>query len=147
MAVRFSALRAGRFLPPRRTLVVISVRRWVDPMYILRLEGLGKLKELNEIVRITTSDLPVCGIIFIIFFLFEYWGWSPNWVHSALRPLLAYCTCPGWLWGWRSWWNKRFWQGDRSTRRKSTPTPLCPPQIPLARPGREPGQPRWEASD
>jgi hypothetical protein len=22
-------------------------------------------------------------------------GWSPNWVHSARRPLLAYCTCPG----------------------------------------------------
>jgi hypothetical protein len=23
--------------------------------------------------------------------------------------LLAYCTCPGWLWGWRIWWNE--WQG------------------------------------
>jgi hypothetical protein len=21
--------------------------------------------------------------------------WSPYWVHSALWPLLAYCTCPG----------------------------------------------------
>jgi hypothetical protein len=21
-------------------------------------------------------------------------GLSPNWVHSARRPLLAYCTCP-----------------------------------------------------
>jgi hypothetical protein len=20
--------------------------------------------------------------------------------------LLAYCTCPGWLWGWRIWWNE-----------------------------------------
>jgi hypothetical protein len=27
--------------------------------------------------------------------LFKYWGWSPYWVQSALRPLLAYCTCPG----------------------------------------------------
>jgi hypothetical protein len=25
--------------------------------------------------------------------------WSPNWVHLERRPLLAYCTCPGWLWG------------------------------------------------
>jgi hypothetical protein len=33
-------------------------------------------------------------------------GWSPNWAHSAHRPLLAYCTCPGWLWGWRIWWNE-----------------------------------------
>jgi hypothetical protein len=40
-----------------------------------------------------------------------------------------------------------FGRGDRSTRRKSTSTPLCPPQIPLARSGREPGPPQWEASD
>jgi hypothetical protein len=40
-----------------------------------------------------------------------------------------------------------FGMGNRSTRRKPAPTPLCPPQIPLARPGREPGPPRWEASD
>jgi hypothetical protein len=33
--------------------------------------------------------------------------------------------------------------GNLSTRRKPAPTPLCP----LARPGREPGPPRWEASD
>jgi hypothetical protein len=33
------------------------------------------------------------------------------------------------------------------TRRKPAPTPLCPPQISLARHGREPGPPRWEASD
>jgi hypothetical protein len=31
-----------------------------------------------------------------------------------------------------------FGKGNRSTRRKPAPTPLCPPQIPLARPGREP---------
>jgi hypothetical protein len=40
-----------------------------------------------------------------------------------------------------------FGMGNRSSQRKPTPTPLCPPQIPLARPGREPGTPRWEASD
>jgi hypothetical protein len=31
-------------------------------------------------------------------------------------------------------------RGNRSTRRKPAPVPLCPP-------GREPGPPRWEASD
>jgi hypothetical protein len=36
---------------------------------------------------------------------------------------------------------------NRNTRRKPAPTPLCPPQIPLARPGRELGPPQWEASD
>jgi hypothetical protein len=40
-----------------------------------------------------------------------------------------------------------FGRGNRSTQRKPALTPLCPPQIPLARPGREPGPPRWEASD
>jgi hypothetical protein len=40
-----------------------------------------------------------------------------------------------------------FGMGNRSTRRKPAPTPLCPPQIPHDRPGRELGPPRWEASD
>jgi hypothetical protein len=44
MAVRLSALRACRPLPPGRFLVLISVRRWIDPRAIVRLEGLGQLK-------------------------------------------------------------------------------------------------------
>jgi hypothetical protein len=32
-----------------------------------------------------------------------------------------------------------FGKENGSTRRKPSPTPLCPPQIPFARPGREPG--------
>jgi hypothetical protein len=38
-------------------------------------------------------------------------------------------------------------RGNRSTRRKPAPVPLCPPQMPHALLGREPGPPRWEASD
>jgi hypothetical protein len=39
-------------------------------------------------------------------------------------------------------------RGNRSTRRKPTPAPLCPPQIPLDQTwGLEPEPPRWEASD
>jgi hypothetical protein len=44
MAVRLSALRAGRPLPPGRFLVFISVRSWVGPRAIVQLEGLGQLK-------------------------------------------------------------------------------------------------------
>jgi hypothetical protein len=44
MAVRVSALRAGRHLPPRRFLVLISLRGLVDPRAIVLLEGLGQLK-------------------------------------------------------------------------------------------------------
>jgi hypothetical protein len=38
-------------------------------------------------------------------------------------------------------------RGNRSTRRKPAPLPLCPPQTPHALPGRESGPPRREASD
>jgi hypothetical protein len=37
--------------------------------------------------------------------------------------------------------------GNRSTRRKCAPVPLCPPQIPHDLSGREPGPPRREAND
>jgi hypothetical protein len=44
MAVRLSVSRAGRPLPPGRFLVLISVRGWVDPSVIMRLQGLGQLR-------------------------------------------------------------------------------------------------------
>jgi hypothetical protein len=44
-------------------------------------------------------------------------GWSPNWVHSARRPL----TCPGWLWWWRIWWNED-WQGKPKYSKKTCPS-------------------------
>jgi hypothetical protein len=34
-----------------------------------------------------------------------------------------------------------FGRGNQSTRRKPAPTPLCPPQIPSANPGRRRGKP------
>jgi hypothetical protein len=44
MVVRLSASRAGRPLPPGRFLVLIFVKDSVDPRAIMRLEGLGQLK-------------------------------------------------------------------------------------------------------
>jgi hypothetical protein len=44
MAVRLSSLRSGLPLPTRKFLVLISVRGWVDPRAIVRLDGLGQLK-------------------------------------------------------------------------------------------------------
>jgi hypothetical protein len=44
MAVRLSAICAGLPLAPGRILVLISVRGRVNPRDIVRLEGLGQLK-------------------------------------------------------------------------------------------------------
>jgi hypothetical protein len=44
MAVRLSAPRDGRTLLSGRLLVLISVRGWVDLRAMMRLEGLGKLR-------------------------------------------------------------------------------------------------------
>jgi hypothetical protein len=38
-------------------------------------------------------------------------------------------------------------RGNRNTRRKPAPVPLCPPQIPHALAGSEPGPPLWKARD
>jgi hypothetical protein len=60
MAVRMSALRAGRPLPPGRFPVLISVGGSVDPGTIVRLEGYGQFKKCNDLVGNRTRELPVC---------------------------------------------------------------------------------------
>jgi hypothetical protein len=48
MALKLSALRAGRHLLSGGFLVLISVSGWVDRRAIVRLEGLGQLKKSSS---------------------------------------------------------------------------------------------------
>jgi hypothetical protein len=62
MAVRLSALQAGRPLPTGRFLKLISVRDRIDPRAIVRLEGLGKLEKI-QLIGTRTRYLPACTIV------------------------------------------------------------------------------------
>jgi hypothetical protein len=42
-------------------------------------------------------------------------------VHLVRLPLLAYCTCHGWLWGWKILWIED-WQGKPKYSEKTCPS-------------------------
>jgi hypothetical protein len=49
--------------------------------------------------------------VFLIFYFNSISGGrSPTGSTRHVDHQLSYCTCPGWLWGWRNWWNDD-WQG------------------------------------
>jgi hypothetical protein len=59
----FVILSTGRPSPPGRFLVLISVRRWVDPGAIVRLERLIEKKKNNHPIGTRTRDIPACSIM------------------------------------------------------------------------------------
>jgi hypothetical protein len=88
--------------------------------------GLGRLHETFRLISVTVGRTALTGDQFV-----------------ARTLLTALGDCDDAEVGGM----KFFGRGNRSTRRKPVPTPLCPPEIPLARHGREPGTLPWEASD
>jgi hypothetical protein len=63
MVVRLSALCAGRPLTPGRSLVLISVRGWVNTRAMVGLEELGPLKKTNNIIGNRIRYLSACSIM------------------------------------------------------------------------------------
>jgi hypothetical protein len=60
MAVK-SALQAGRPLPPKKFLVLISITGQVDARTIVRLVGLGQVGISSAITGNRNRDLPACS--------------------------------------------------------------------------------------
>jgi hypothetical protein len=82
--------------------------------------NVAMLKSFQNCSEFRTSEVH-CNSLYVFFFNSHNGGWNPYWVHSACRPLVAYCTCPGWLWGWRIWWNKN-WLGKPKYSEKTCPS-------------------------
>jgi hypothetical protein len=57
-----TALRAGRPFTPRKFLVLISVKGSVDPRAIVRLEGLGQLKNPVTSSRIEPTTFRLVAL-------------------------------------------------------------------------------------
>jgi hypothetical protein len=53
------------------------------------------------------------------FFYSNIGGSSPAASTRHFGHQLAYCTCPGWLWGWSIWWND--WQEKPKYSEKTCP--------------------------
>jgi hypothetical protein len=63
MAVRLSGLCAGCPLPPRRFLVLISVRGWVNPRCHSASGKVRSIEKSNDLIGLRTHDLPACSIV------------------------------------------------------------------------------------
>jgi hypothetical protein len=89
----------------------------------------------------STSDVRVSVIHFFIRIV---GGGVQTGSTRQVDYLLAYRTCPGWVWGWRIWWNDD-WQGKPKYSEKTCPSATLSTTN-LTWPDLD-SNPRWEASD
>jgi hypothetical protein len=83
----------GRLSLPRRFLVVISDRGWVDPWAIVRLQGLGQLKNpmISPAIELATLHLRNTSVL-LLYSLFRYQ--FPN---GAAQRLCNVAAASNWL--------------------------------------------------
>jgi hypothetical protein len=86
MAVRLSALRTGRPLPPGRFLVLISVRGWINSRAVVRLEGLGHLKN-----PITSSGVEPATFRLVTYCLNHSYTCSECLLFLQIASEMMYC--------------------------------------------------------
>jgi hypothetical protein len=93
MAVRLSALRAGRYLPPGRFLVLNSVRDWVYPRAIVRRGGQETISSVLKVPRQCPLVLlvEVVHMIWIIFVKLERLHCNEIW-YNIRRAACEACS-------------------------------------------------------
>jgi hypothetical protein len=81
------------------------------------------------------------------FFKFLAVGW--DWVHLLRRPLIGLLYQPRMIDDaeYGAVGGMRIGRGNRSSRRKPAPVPLCQPQTHMTWAGIEPGPPQWKDGD
>jgi hypothetical protein len=115
---------------PWDTLISLLSRKnqCLKAMYLVHIMDRIKPKFTSH-YRVTICRRPVRTVIFYLFFYYYLWGETESaWYCGNYWPIVqALDDRCWWLWS-----NCRMKTGreNRSTQRKPTPVPLCPPKIP-----------------
>jgi hypothetical protein len=92
-----------------------------------------------KFVAYETTDFRNTLYIWIFFLICIVWDGVQTGSTQHVGHLLAYCTCSGWLWGWRIWWNE--WKGKPKYSEKTCPGATLPTTNPTwPAPGLNPGR-------
>jgi hypothetical protein len=96
---------------------------------------IDRIKMLLPQIRTSRS------LIFNFFLIGVLWGGVLAGSTRHVGHWMAYCTCPGWIWWWRIWWNED-WQGKPKYSEKTCPNAALSTTNPtLPDPGSRGGKP------
>jgi hypothetical protein len=75
--------------------------------------------------KLKTEEVSnTCATVVFFFLICILGGGVQTGSTRQIGHSLAYCTCPGWLWRWRIWWNE--WQGKPKYSEKTCPDATLP---------------------